>query len=225
VRRKFGRRHYNTLMDNLKVSLDMRKKEIDDKYKNKLEQLVALREKEKREKLEIIPSGLEKYANCKIFKREKMEEMKPQKISHKLIGDISIDEDEKRVLDLNPKFAILKKLDQLEMEQDIELGLAKLRYEAKKLADRIRDEEIEETNYGIRKQRKRMRIEERESEDEKEILADAKSRQIFDPLTHRFNYSKKCATDLGENKSVTLPQGLEDKPESEMSILRELILK
>ena len=212
-------------MDKIKDSLEGRRRDLVDKYKNKIEHLAALREEEKREKLETIPSGLEKYSRCKIFNREKMCEMKPQNITHKLIGEIKIDEDEKRVLDLNPKFAVMKKLQQIEMEQDIELGLGKIRYELTRLNKKRRDEEIEETNYGIRRERKRMKIEERIKEEEDEIMEDAKSRQIFDPITLKFNYSKKRATDLKENKSVSLPKGVDEKLESELSILKEMMLK
>ena len=129
IRRKFGRRRYNSIIEKIKQAMEKRKTELEEKYKNKIEHLAALREQEKRDKLEIIPAGLERYANCKIFSREKMKEMRPQHITHKLIGDIKIDENEKKVLDLNPKFAVMKKLVNIEMEQDIELGMAKLRYE------------------------------------------------------------------------------------------------
>ena len=150
--------------------------------------------------------------------------MKPLEIVHKLIGNIKIDDDERAVLNLSPKFAVMKKLELIDMEQDSELGLAKLRYEIMRIMRRIKDEEEEETNYGIKKQRKRMRIEEREREEEEEILNDAKSRQIFDPMTRRFNYAKRRVTDLSENKSVVLPKGVDDKLESEMGILKELII-
>ena len=135
-------------------------------------------------------------------------EMVP-KITHKLIGKVEISDEERRVLNLNPKFAVLKKLEQIDMEQDIELGLAKLRYEITRLNKRIREEEFEETNYGVKKQRRRMKIEERNKVDEKEIIGNAKSRQIFDLPTFKFNYTKWSATDLKENKSVTFPKELD----------------
>ena len=65
-----------------------------------------------------------------------------------------------------------------------------------------------------KQERKRMKIEEQQKEDEEETLEDAITRQIFDPLTHKFNYSKRSVTDLKENKSVTLPKGVDDKLES-----------
>ena len=61
---------------------------------------------------------------------------------------------------------MLKKLEQIDMEQDVELGLGKLRYEITRINKRIKEEEIEETNYGIKRERKRMRLEERNKEEE-----------------------------------------------------------
>ena len=225
VRRNFGRKYYTKQMEKLKPSLEKRKIDLKEKYLKKMEHLAAQREREKREKLENVPSGLEKYSSCNIFNKEKMSTIKPQEIKHKLIGEVQISEEERSVLNLNPKFAVMKKLENINMEQDIELGLAKLRYEVARINKRIKEEEIEETNYGISRSRKRMKLEESSKEDEREIMQDAKSRQIFDPLTFKFNYTKKCATDLKENKSVTLPKGVDDRIESEMTILKELLMK
>ena len=51
------------------------------------------------------------------------------------IGDIDIDEDELVILMLNPKFAALKRLDREAMENDIEVGLCKARYEARQIEE------------------------------------------------------------------------------------------
>ena len=59
VRRKFGRKYYNTLLEKMKPSLERRRGDLREKYKNKIEHLAAHRESEKREKLEIVPLGLE----------------------------------------------------------------------------------------------------------------------------------------------------------------------
>ena len=54
-----------------------------------------------------------------------------------MIGKVKADEDELAVLSLNPKFAVMKKLVETEMEQDIEMCLAKLRYETRKITEMI----------------------------------------------------------------------------------------
>ena len=110
-----------------------------------------LEEERKRERemlLEIVPSGLERYNKCKIFSKEEMNKMEKEKIGHEMIGKIEIDEDERAILDLNPKFAIMKRLKTIEMEEDKELCLAKLRYEAHKIDNLRRETEKEDTDYG-----------------------------------------------------------------------------
>ena len=47
-----------------------------------------------------------------------------------------IDEDEKAALRLHPNFAILKCLEEEDQERGIELGLAKIRMEAKSIEER-----------------------------------------------------------------------------------------
>ena len=104
------------------------------------------RNEENKRRLEAVPVGLENYRECQIFNREIMENLKPAPIENKLIGKVKIDEDEKSILELNPKFACLKRLEKEDMEQDIEMGAAKLRYEYRKRQDLIREIEEDETN-------------------------------------------------------------------------------
>ena len=69
------------------------------------------------------------------------------------IGDIDIDEDELVILMLNPKFAALKRLDREAMENDIEVGLCKARYEARQIEESKRQEEIEYEKSDGKKQK------------------------------------------------------------------------
>ena len=59
VRKKLGRRQFNTIMEKMKGSLDSIKTELADKYRSKIQHLAAQREIEMRERLERVPSGLE----------------------------------------------------------------------------------------------------------------------------------------------------------------------
>ena len=63
---------------------------------------------------------------CKIFDRAKMEEMKPIDTESLVIGDITLDDDEKQVLKLNPKFAVMLRLSEEEMERDTEIAATKI---------------------------------------------------------------------------------------------------
>ena len=58
-----------------------------------------------------------------------MELMAEAKINCKIIGEVYLDADELSVLKLNPKFVVLTKLLDEDVEQDIELGITKLKYE------------------------------------------------------------------------------------------------
>ena len=108
--------------------------------------------------MENVPIGLEKFSSCKVFHRDQMESMKPEETKIETIGGVKIDEEEKSVLTLNPKFAIMKRIETIEMEQEVEVCLGKLRYESRKIMELIRELEIEETEYGIGSQCKERYI-------------------------------------------------------------------
>ena len=68
------------------------------------------------------------------------------------------------------------------------------------------------------------KIEDGENEKE-EMLEDAKSRQVFNPIDKIFDYSKRRVTDLrGENNKIYLPKLGEIKDESEMEMIRSILV-
>ena len=73
------------------------------------------------------------------FNEEKFSTLKKAKIGRLTIGNVEIDEDETAALSLHPNFAILKYLDEEEMERDIELGLTKIRLEKRNVEERKKD--------------------------------------------------------------------------------------
>ena len=148
VREKIGRRAYDKLMRKLKDKVDFHKRELKKKYVAKTELLSRNREEEILTKLEEVPLGLESFSGSKVFSRGEMEEMKPEKQRVDLIGEVQIDEDERSILELNPKFAVLKKICIEDMEQDIEICNAKLRYERRRSEEILREREIYESEYG-----------------------------------------------------------------------------
>ena len=79
-------------------------------------------------RLEIVPQGLEEFKDSKIFNKKEMEKMVGEKTEIKTIGKVELDEDEMSVLQLDPKFAVLRKLAIIEMEQDVQMSAAKIRY-------------------------------------------------------------------------------------------------
>ena len=64
-----------------------------------------------------------------------------------------------------------------------------------------------------------------EKEQKEELIKSAKSRQIFNPQTKQFDYSKRMVTDLEENCSVHLPKEVNELYESQLGVLREIVLR
>ena len=148
VRQKLGRRRYDNLMNRLKMKIEFRKREIEKKYAAKTRTIEKDREEEILAKLEEVPVGLEEYAGSKIFSRAEMEKLVEIKQKVNVIGKVKIDEDESSILELNPKFAVTKKLCLEDMEHDIEICNAKLRYERRRKEEMIQEKEIYEADYG-----------------------------------------------------------------------------
>ena len=56
-------------------------------------------------------------------------------------------------------------------------------------------------------------------------LLEAEARQVFDPIGMTFNYGKKKATDLQENKSVKLPSPSDPHVESSIEIIKNKVME
>ena len=173
-----------------------RKEMLTEKYKKKIEHLNKKRkeeEDEQRYKVEV-PEEIEIFKDCIIFNEEKFSSLKAAEIGKLTIGSVEIDDDERAALCLHPNFAILKYLDEEEAERDIELGLTKLRLEARNREERKKQGNIEYEVSDGKRIRLDAEIESREKEREKEI-SDAKERQIFNPIEKVFNFSKRRVTE------------------------------
>ena len=115
--------------------------------------LEGIRQKEIAEKkINNIPEELTYFKRCVVFDEKKFEEIKQLEQSDVCIGKVNLDGDEKAILRLNPNFAITKYLDEEEAERDVELGLAKIRYEIRKLSEEKKNKE-----YDFEENRKRKR--------------------------------------------------------------------
>ena len=69
--------------------------------------------------------------------------MKPKIQETFVIGNVKLDTDEKAVLKLNPKFPVMSRLIDEEIERDIEVGLAKMRLELKRLREKELENQVE----------------------------------------------------------------------------------
>ena len=232
-------RRYNTLIKTLRKETIKRKTQLKKKYRAKLDHLEAERRKELIEKWleKAVPKELDDYKGCKVFDRAKLESMKPSDVKTLVIGDIELDDDEVEILKLNPKFAVMLRLDDEEMERDVEIASSKLRYEIRRKKEQdLMDQVDSGVNEHEKNNAKKMKldmenakeIEKTETEKEKEkneIISDARERQIFNPINKEFDYSKRRVTDLGENNKVYLPKICEVKEESEIEVMRNIILE
>ena len=124
-------RQYCTLIRRLRKETIKKKTKLKKKYKEKIEHLAEERKKELVERWleKEIPEELKEFLGCKVFDRAKLEEMKPADVNSLVIGDIELDDDEKKILKLNPKFAVMLRLDDEEMERDCEISSSIMRYE------------------------------------------------------------------------------------------------
>ena len=208
-------------MQDLRKAKYARRIELKNKYNAKLRHLEENRRREVEEKRDRIPNELKEYEDCNVFDREKFEKIEKDKFDVVTLGGLELDEEEKEVLRLNPKFAALKKLDKEECERDVEVGLMKIRLEVKRREKYKLENDVEYTDADGKKRK----IDCEEFDEEKEDLDDALERQVYDPVTKTFDYSRKRTTDLPENGQVYLPKAVNAKVESEMSIIRNIILE
>ena len=174
-----------------------------------------------KERLRGVPEELRQFADCKVFDKGKMRQMTEAEVRCLVIGGISIDDDESSILKLSPKFAVMSRLDDEEMETDIEVSIAKTRYEISRQEEQQQLEELEESSV---KRRKLVGNEEKQEKADKEEIVDAKERQVFDPLRKVFDYSKRRTTDLKENTKIHLPSLGDEKYESEIEMIRTMLL-
>ena len=100
-----------------------------DKYEQKVWHLGRRKREEEQRKLTEVPKGLEYYKEAKVFDNEKYEQIQEDKVEIKMIGKAEVSECERSVLRLQPKFAVLRQLDTVEMKNDLELGFGKARYQ------------------------------------------------------------------------------------------------
>ena len=99
------------------------KKLIFDKIEN-LKRKYRMSEEEKIQK---IPEGLEDYDCLSEFDPGKFGEIEMKTYEVETIGDVELTDNEKKILQLHPKFSVLGKLEEDGLDFDQELANAKLR--------------------------------------------------------------------------------------------------
>ena len=217
LKMELGRRRFDTLMIRLGREVKRRKESLEKKYKAKVKHLEEERKKEKDEKEKQRAKVLEELSiieKCLVKDKESYEKIQKGEIKDLTIGDINIDQDEINLLSMQPKFSVLKRLDEEDTERDIEIGFSKLRLEISQSELNERAKEIQfENAEGY------MVDLDRSKKDED------MTRQIYHPFEKAFDYGNRRVTDIPECSEVRLPKPVDQKYESEMSIIREIIMK
>jgi len=196
------------------------------KYDKKAQHLKNIREEQEIQKLEKCPIELNEYREIIALSKKKTEELEKVLPEVNTIGKVELDNDEKAVLRLPPKFAIRRRLDSLSMQTEIEMGMAKTRYQVAREESIIQQDLDEEKENGEKtSKRQRIKLTEEEMEDlEADELLEAEGRRIYDPINRIFDHTKKRATDLAENNKVTLPKPCNNFTESGIEMIRSRVL-
>ena len=146
------------------------------------------------------PSKILKYSRAAVFRSDEGEHLSniPQP-APLVYGDVSIDEDEKEALSMDPKFAVLNKLSDDDFEVEVELCVTKQKWNRMSAVNNCEDE----------KEREEME------------LADAMSREVFEPVEKVFNMQKRRVTDLAHNAYIILPPAQPIEYESLLELRRQ----
>ena len=153
-----------------------------------------------------------------------MNKLKKEKVEVTKIGNVSLDKDEIALLSLPPKFAVRKRLDSLTMQTDVEMSMAKVRYQTSK-EEGVREIDSEDDKNRDNKRRKKKLSKEEIDEMEMIERLEAEGRRVYDPECKVFDHGNKRATDLAENKKVTLPKPCDNYTESSIEVLRRKIME
>ena len=162
----------NCLKEKIKVKNSTKVKHLTNKYKKKTSK---------------IPPNLVKYEKATVFSDIAMEPF--EKEEPLIIGDdVTVDGDEREALILTPKFACLNIVDDEKFEVDVEVCVAKHRWEVNFNAVGTEEQEM--------------------SKEDKEVdeMIEAQSRQIYDPESGKADMRRKKATDCKYNTRVGLPK-------------------
>ena len=120
---------YRRLMKHLNMEAAKEREKHEVKYIEKVKHLKKKYTEDEEVKIDEVPPGLEQFSCLSIFNKVKYTNISAKDYSVIVLGDMSIDEDEKKVMRLPPKFGVLQPLhkDGLAFEQ--ELCYAKIRME------------------------------------------------------------------------------------------------
>ena len=190
------------------------RKECRVKYEGKIQHLKRKYRDSDEEEERKVPPDMEDLMELTVFDKEKYSKLVMQSYEVKVIGDVQLEENEKLVLKLHPKFAILPRLLAGGLDVDEELANSKLRMQLRKEMEEKKAQKDAFENIVVTGVDMEEKI--------KEIEEEAKGRQVFDPVEKRYDERKRRVTDLKECNRVTLPKPLPATEEAKIEIRREV---
>ena len=201
-------RTYRRLLKSLKTEANKTTQEMSRKYKLKIDHLRKKFREDDLQKLKKLPKGLEEFSNLSVFDQEKFDKILTESYEVLIIGDLTIDDDERNALKLPPKFSVMEDLMKGGIEFDQETAFAKIRMEIQR--------ELDEDLQGDD-------ADEEDEDEEIRMKADevmAMARQPYDPVGGVYDDRKRRVTDLRECSKVTLPKPLPPQYEAAIEMRR-----
>ena len=212
IKEMFGEnsRHTRSLIKHLRSEAEREKTAQRKRYGKKLSYLKGKYERDEKVRLNEVPDDLSIFGEAGVFDDEKFNTIVKDDIQIQIVGNVVMTDDERELLRHHPKFALMTDLKEIDMDMELELAFAKVRYQLlKELGEKLSDEEEEQLEDMTREMEEMIEEEE------------AKARQVFDPEGKIFDYRKKRVTDLDENTRVILPKPLPPSEEASIEMRRE----
>jgi hypothetical protein len=131
-RHKKNSKPYRATIKKLRNEAAKTRRENKKIYELKLEHLKIKYRQTEDEKIRRIPEGLEEYDCLSVFDPAKFDEIEVQNYEIETIGKVDLNDNEKKVLQLHPKFSVVGSLQEGGLEFDQEIANAKLRIQLSK---------------------------------------------------------------------------------------------
>ena len=123
---------YRAIFKKLRSQATVKRKEMKKTFEEKISHLRKKYRETEDEKIRKIPIELEEYDELSIFDPGKFNDIKTESYEVKTIGEVDLNENERKILQLHPKFSVLGKLENGGIEFEQEVAKAKLRIQLRK---------------------------------------------------------------------------------------------
>ena len=216
IEESFGRKSWKTksILREARIYGEKQEKDHKEKHTKKLETKVKKKETEECDnKIEDIIEELKETTKYIKEIDDNFEEKNEDPI---MIIGVELNEDEIEALRIPPKTCLYDDLTKEDFIVDLEIMNTKLRFDGK---DKSAEEDEELKNCPEED------LKDVEELQEKVTVEEAKTRQVFDPVSKTIDISRQKVTDLKLNRKCNLPKALEVAVESEMKIRTDMFLK